>query len=102
MAPLFQVAAQSLQNFANLAAPDEQPTIISRIPRYTMPHSSWPTWMQPVTTATCTPPRNPRGTEATLQPAPCMAIPVEPFRIPQAAPLPVPHVEQRLASHAPS
>src|ERR1700731_781161 len=78
MVPLFQVAAQSLQNFANLAAPDEQPTIISRIPRYTVPHSSWPTWTQPVTMATCTPPRDPQGTEATLQPAPYMVILVEP------------------------
>src|ERR1700731_4996183 len=59
MAPLFQVGAQSLQNFANLAAPDEQPAIISRIPRYTAPCSSWPTWTQPVTMAMCTPPHDP-------------------------------------------
>src|SRR6202045_3462766 len=102
MVPLFQVAAQSLQNFANPAAPDERPAIISRIPRYTMPHSSWPTWMQSVTMATRTPPCDPQGTEATLQPAPCMAIPVEPFRIPQAEPLLVPHVERRSTSRAPS
>src|ERR1700731_107537 len=102
MVPLFQVAPQSLQNFANLAAPDERPAIISRIPRYTAPHSRWPTWMQPVTMAMRAPPRDPRGTEVTLQPAPRMAIPVEPFRIPQAEPLPVPHVEQQSVSHAPS
>src|ERR1700726_2493641 len=87
MVPLFQVAAQSLQNFANLAAPDERPAIISRIPRYTAPHSSWPTWMQPVTMAMPAPPHDPRGTEVTLQPAPRIVIPVEPLRIPQAEPL---------------
>src|ERR1700731_637769 len=59
MVPLFQVAAQSLQNFANPAAPDERPAIISRIPRYTAPCSSWPTWTQPVTTVTRAPPRDP-------------------------------------------
>ena len=65
MAPLFQVAAQSLQNFANPAAPDEQPVIILRIPRYTAPQTSWPTWVQPTTIATCTPPCDPVGTDAT-------------------------------------
>src|SRR6202040_2469533 len=86
MAPLFQVAAQSLQNFANPVAPDEQPAIISRIPRYTVPRSSWPTWMQAATTPSRAPPCDPVGTKATLQPAPRMQIPVEPFRVPLPEP----------------
>jgi hypothetical protein len=79
MAPLFQVVAQSLQNFANPVAPDERPAIISRIPRYTAPRSSWPTWTQPATTPSRALPHDPVGTEATLQPAPPLDILVEPF-----------------------
>ena len=81
MALLFQVAAQSLQNFANPAVLDECPAIISRIPRYTAPHSSWPTWTQVAATPSRALPHDPVGTEVTLQPAPCMEIPVKPFHV---------------------
>ena len=83
MAPLFQVAAQSLQNFANPTTPDEQPVIISRIPRYMAPQSSWPTWVQPATIATRAPPRDPVGANVTPQPAPQMETLVESLRVPQ-------------------
>ena len=44
-----------------------------------MPHISWPTWTQAAATPIRAPSHNPVGTEATLQPAPCMEILVEPF-----------------------